>query len=218
MNRHLLSALTLSLLAGVSGMASAADVNKKAAPVAAAAPAGLASGIAVEYIDPAVRAQDDLFQHLNGKWLAETVIPADKSSWGSFAKLADDTQTQLRGIVEGAAADKARAPGSNAQKIGDFYNSFMDEARLESLGLAPLNAELAKIAALQDKKELPAVIAHFSKLGVTSPYDFGIHQDAKDSTKYVADIVQSGLGLPDRDYYLEAAKADTLAKIGRAHV
>lgn len=145
------------------------------------------------------------------------MIPADKSSWGSFAKLADDTQTQLRGIVEGAAADKARAPGSNAQKIGDFYNSFMDEARLESLGLTPLNAELAKIAALQDKKELPAVIAHFSKLGVTSPYDFAIHQDAKDSTKYVADIVQSGLGLPDRDYYLEAAKADTLAKY-TAHV
>ncbi|SDA68054.1 MULTISPECIES: M13 family metallopeptidase [unclassified Janthinobacterium] len=220
MNRYLLSALTLSLLAGVSGMAGAAgvaDTAKKAVATTAAAPAGLTSGIAVEYINPAVRAQDDLFQHLNGKWLAETVIPADKSSWGSFAKLADDTQTQLRGIVEGAAADKARAAGSNAQKIGDFYNSFMDEAKLESLGLTPLNGEMAKIAALQDKAELPAVIAHFSKLGVTSPYDFGIHQDAKDSTKYVADIGQSGLGLPDRDYYLEEGKADTRAKY-LAHV
>ena len=81
MNRYLLSALTLSLLAGVSGMAGAAgvaDTAKKAVATTAAAPAGLTSGIAVEYINPAVRAQDDLFQHLNGKWLAETVIPADK--------------------------------------------------------------------------------------------------------------------------------------------
>jgi putative endopeptidase len=210
-NRYLLSALTLSLLAGVSGMASAADASKKVVATAAA-PATLASGIATEYVDPAVRAQDDLFQHLNGKWLADTVIPADKSSWGSFAKLADDTQTQLRGIVEAAAADQSRAAGSNKQKIGDFYTSFMDEAKLESLGLTPLNAQLAKIAALKNTSELPAFIAQFSKLGVSLPYDFGIHQDAKDSTKYVADIGQSGLGLPDRDYYLEEGKADTRAK------
>ncbi|MFZ4877054.1 M13 family metallopeptidase [Janthinobacterium sp. Mn2066] len=192
-------------------MAGAADASKKVVATAAV-PATLASGIATEYVDPAVRAQDDLFQHLNGKWLADTVIPADKSSWGSFAKLADDTQTQLRGIVEGAAADKNRAAGSNTQKIGDFYTSFMDEAKLESLGLTPLNAQLAKIAALKDTSELPAFIAEFSKLGVNLPYDFGIHQDAKDSTKYVADIGQSGLGLPDRDYYLEEGKADTRAK------
>ena len=220
MKRYLLSALTLSLLTGIAG---AADVAKSvvaknpAAASASAAKAALVSGIAVEYVDPAVRAQDDFFNHLNGKWLAATEIPADKASWGSFAKLADDTQPQLRGIIEAAAANQNRAPGSDAQRIGDFYASYMDEQKLEQLGLAPLAPELAKIAALQDKKEIPALLARFSKMGVGAPYDFGIHQDAKDSTKYVADFGQSGLGLPDRDYYLEAGKADTLAKY-QAHV
>jgi predicted metalloendopeptidase len=91
----------------------------------------------------------------------------------------------------------------------------MDEKKADALGLTPLNAELAKIAALKDKAELPAMMAHLGQLGVRMPYDFGIHQDAKDSTKYVADISQGGLGLPDRDYYLKAddAKlADALAK------
>ena len=91
----------------------------------------------------------------------------------------------------------------------------MDEKKADALGLTPLNAELARIAAIKDKAELPAMMAHLGQLGVGVPFDFGIHQDAKDSTKYVADIAQGGLGLPDRDYYLKAddAKlADALAK------
>ncbi|MES2742306.1 MAG: M13-type metalloendopeptidase [Pseudomonadota bacterium] len=220
MKRYLLSALTLSLLTGLAG---AAEPAKPAAAVAASvsadgaaaatAPAGaLVSGIAIEYADPAVRAQDDFFLHTNGKWLAATEIPADKSSWGSFAKLRDDTQPQLRAIIEAAASSPDRAAGSDTQKIGDLYASFMDEKKLEELGLRPLTADLAQIAALQDKKQLPAMIAQFNQRSVTAPYDFGIHQDAKDSTKYVVDIGQSGLGLPDRDYYLEEGKADTRAK------
>ncbi|RFP12698.1 MULTISPECIES: M13 family metallopeptidase [unclassified Duganella] len=211
MKRHLVSALTLSLIAGLAG---AADNTTSVAPASAqVANAKLASGIAVEYIDPAVRAQDDLFTHMNGKWLATTEIPADKASWGSFAKLRDDIQPQLRAIIEGAAANKAGGP--EAQRIGDFYNSFMDEAKLEQLGLTPLNAELAKIAAVNNKKQLPALISHLNKIGVTAPYGYGIHQDNKDSTKYVVDIGQDGLGLPDRDYYLKAddkKMADALAK------
>jgi predicted metalloendopeptidase len=205
--RHLLSALTLALLASATGLAGASDAAKS--------PAGgkLSSGIAVEYIDPAVRAQDDFFTHLSGKWLATTEIPADKSSWGTFVKLYDDIQPQLRAIIEQAAANPAA--GADAQRIGDFYASYMDEARLEQLGTAPLNAELAKIAALQDKKELPALIARNNQTGLSAPIDLGIHQDNKDSTKYVVDFSQSGLGLPDRDYYLkkdDAKLADTLAK------
>jgi predicted metalloendopeptidase len=199
--------LTLALLASATGLAGAADTAKS--------PAGgkLSSGIAVEYIDPAVRAQDDFFTHLSGKWLATTEIPADKSSWGTFVKLYDDIQPQLRAIIEQAAANPAA--GADAQRIGDFYASYMDEARLEQLGTAPLNAELAKIAALQDKKELPALIARNNQTGLSAPIDLGIHQDNKDSTKYVVDFSQSGLGLPDRDYYLkkdDAQLADTLAK------
>jgi len=209
--RHLVSALTLSLIAGLAG---AADNTTSVAPASAqVANAKPVSGIAVEYIDPAVRAQDDLFTHMNGKWLATTEIPADKASWGSFAKLRDDIQPQLRAIIEGAAANKAGGP--EAQRIGDFYASFMDEAKLEQLGLTPLNAELAKIDAVNNKKQLPALIAHLNKIGVTAPYGYGIHQDNKDSTKYVVDLGQDGLGLPDRDYYLKAddkKMADALAK------
>jgi putative endopeptidase len=194
MNRYLLSALTLALLANV---AHSADSTKH--PKAANA---MSTGIEVEYIDPSVRAQDDFFTYLNGKWIKSTEIPADKSSWGSFAKLRDDTLPQLRGIIEASAASKAAA-GTDSQRIGDFYASFMDEPKLEQLGLKPLNAELAKIAAIKNKAELPAMLAHLGQLGVTVPFDFGIHQDAKDSTKYVADIGQGGLGMPDRDYYLK---------------
>jgi predicted metalloendopeptidase len=195
MNRYLLSALTLSLLASV---AHSADTTKPAK-----APQALTAGVEIEHIDTSVRAQDDFFTYLNGKWIKNTEIPADKSSWGSFAKLRDDTQPILRAIIEQSAASKAAA-GTDAQRIGDFYASFMDEPKLEQLGLSPLNAELAKIAAIQNKAELPAMLAHLGQLGVSVPFDFGIHQDAKDSTKYVADIGQGGLGMPDRDYYLKA--------------
>jgi putative endopeptidase len=200
----------LSLIAGLAG---AADTAKSTASVSAKVAGKPASGIATEYIDPAVRAQDDLFTHMNGKWLAVTEIPADKASWGSFAKLRDDIQPQLRAIIEGAAASKAGGP--EAQRIGDFYASFMDEAKLEQLGLKPLNAELAKVAAISDKQQLPALIAHFNQIGVSAPYGYAVHQDNKDSTKYVADLQQDGLGLPDRDYYLktdDAKLADALAK------
>lgn len=195
MNRYLLSALTLSLLASV---AHSADTTKypKATTV-------LSAGVATENIDPSVRPQDNFFNYLNGKWIKNTEIPADKASWGSFAKLHDDTQPILRAIIEKSAASKPAA-GTDAQRIGDFYASFMDEPKLEQLGLKPLNAELSKIGAIKDKSELPAVLAHLGQIGVNVPFDFGIHQDAKDSTKYVADIGQSGLGMPDRDYYLKA--------------
>jgi putative endopeptidase len=203
MKKHtLLSAVTLALLAnGVHAAEGAAAKN-----TAIKKGQTLSAGIATEYIDPAVRPQDDFYEYLNGKWMKTVEIPADKSSWGSFAKLRDDTLPQLRGIIEKAAAGNP-AKGTDAQRIGDYYASFMDEAKLEQLGIAPLNGELAKIAALKDKSELPALLAHLGRIGVNVPYDFGIHQDNKDSTKYVADIYQSGLGMPDRDYYLKADDA-----------
>jgi predicted metalloendopeptidase len=195
---HLLSALTLALLA-----ASGAYAQQKS------------SGVDLADIDTSVRPQDDFFANLNGKWLAKTEIPSDKSSWGSFEKLDEDTKPQLRAIIEAAAADANKTPGSDAQRIGDFFASYMDEAKLETLRLSPLKAELDRVAALQDKKDIPALIAHYHRIGVTTPFGFVIHQDNKDSTKYVADLVQDGLSLPDRDYYLKKSDkkmADTLAK------
>jgi predicted metalloendopeptidase len=173
------------------------------------------AGVDLANIDASVRPQDDFFVNLNGKWLAKTEIPSDKSSWGSFEKLDDDTKPQLRAIIEAAAANPNKAAGTDAQRIGDFFASYMDEAKLEELRLTPLKAELDRVAALQDKKEIPALIAHFNRYGVTAPYAFGIHQDNKDSTRYVADLYQDGLSLPDRDYYLKKTDkkmAGTLAR------
>ena len=216
MKRYVVSAIAFGLLGGVAGAGAGNMTNSPVSiasrNAAAKAPPGRASGIATEYADSSVRAQDDFFTHLNGKWLATAEIPADKASWGTFAKMADDILPQLRAIIENAAADSQRAAGSDAARIGDFYASFMDEKKLESLGLAPLTAQLERISALQGKQGIPALIAHFNQLGARAPYDFAIHQDARDSTRYVADIGQGGLGLPDRDYYLDDNKADVRAK------
>jgi predicted metalloendopeptidase len=192
MKKHLLAAATALL----ATMASAADK----------------SGIELQYIDPAVRAQDDFFKHLNGKWLATAEIPAEMSSWGVFEKLFEDIQPQLRKIIEDSAQS---ADTADKKRIGDFYASFMDEARLEQLGVAPIQPELARIAALSDKKQLPALFAYHNRHNFAAPMDMGIHQDNKDSTKYVVDFVQSGLGMPDRDYYLkkdDAKMGETRAK------
>jgi len=183
-----------------------------AALLATMANAAEKSGIELQYVDPAVRAQDDFFKHLNGKWLATAEIPAEMSSWGVFEKLFEDIQPQLRQIIEDSAKS---ADSADKKRIGDFYASFMDEARLEQLGTAPIQPELARIAALSDKKQLPALFAYHNRHNFAAPMDMGIHQDNKDSTKYVIDFVQSGLGMPDRDYYLkkdDAKMAETLAK------
>lgn len=194
MKRHLLSTLTLSMMAT---LASAAD------PVAPISPALPISGIETRFIDPAVRVQDDFFTHLNGKWLTATEIPADKSSWGTFAQLRDDVQPQVRMIIEAAQQDKRAKKGSEAQKIGDLYASFMNENKVDALGYKPLTGEIAAIRALRDKKAIPALIAHLEQIGVATPYSLYVGQDGRDSVRYAAYVSQGGLGLPDRDYYLK---------------
>ena len=192
MKRYLLSTLTLSLMAAFASAAPAAPVAAPIAPI---------SGIDTQYIDPSVRPQDDFFGYLNGKWLKSTEIPADKSSWGTFAKLADDVQPQVRSIIESAQADKKA--GADARKIGDLYASYMNESKREQLGYKPLAGELATIRRLKDKKELPVLIAHLAKLGVASPYAMYVNQDERETTRYAVYVSQAGLGLPDRDWYLK---------------
>ncbi|MES3024114.1 MAG: M13-type metalloendopeptidase [Pseudomonadota bacterium] len=196
MKRYLLSTLTLSLMAAF----------------ASAAPAAPISGIDTKYIDASVRAQDDFFAHVNGNWLKTTEIPADKASWGTGAKLHDEAQPQVRAIIEAAQADKKA--GAEARKIGDMYASYMDEAKRAQLGYKPLVGELSRIRGLKDKKAVPALMAHLSKIGVSTPYGMRIGQDARESTRYAAYLGQRGLGLPDRDYYLkdEARMVDIRVK------
>jgi putative endopeptidase len=201
--RHLVSTLSLAVMAA---FANAAEPAPQSGPV---------SGIDTQYIDPGVRVQDDFFTYLNGKWLQATEIPSDKPSWGTFAKLRDDTQPQLRGIIEADARDPHKKTGTDVQKIGDLYTSFMDEKKLETLGYKPLTGELQRIRGLRDKKGVPALIAHLSQIGVATPYSIRVAQDARASTSYAATIGQGGLGMPDRDYYLkkdDKRMADTLAR------
>ncbi|MFC5510907.1 M13 family metallopeptidase [Massilia jejuensis] len=204
MKPTLLSTLILSVLATFAhaGEATQSTAAPKAA-VAAAAPGAPISGIDIQYIDSSVRPQDDFFTYLNGKWLKTAEIPADKSSWGTFLKLRDDTQPQLLGIIEAAQKDPSKKAGTDVQKIGDLYASFMNEARVERLGTRPLAGELQRIRSLKDKKGLPDLIAHLSKIGVATPYGLRVGQDARASTRYATYVGQGGLGMPDRDYYLK---------------
>ena len=183
----------------------------------------LVSGVDLQYVDHTVRPQDDLYRYLNGKWLDSFQLPPDKSTYGSFTLIQDTTEEQLRSIVETLQQNGAAAPGANGAagiadpevaKITDLYASFMDEARLETLGLKPLQAEFDAIDAMADRSEFPALIAHLNRIGAGAPYDFYINQDAKNSLQYAVIIHQSGLGMPDRDYYLkdDAKLKDTRAK------
>jgi predicted metalloendopeptidase len=169
------------------------------------------SGVDIGNIDSAVRPQDNFFLNLNGKWLASTEIPSDKASWGSFEKLDDDTKPQLRAIIEAAAANPTSSP--EAQRIGDFFASYMDEARLEQVGLAPLKADFDRVAALSDKQQIPALIAHFNRYARRTASASIRTTRIRPSTWPTS--CQDGLGLPDRDYYLKKSDkklADALAK------
>src|SRR5580704_3393062 len=158
---------------GVGVLAMIGCVSVPAAP--------LQSGVELKYVDHTVRPQDDLYRYLNGKWLDSFQLPADKASYGSFTYVDDVTQEQLRGIVDGLAQAQAQShtqagagagAGANAgnagdevRKLTDLYQSFMDEARLEALGLKPLQAEFAAIDAISDKSGIPALIAHLNRIG-----------------------------------------------------
>ncbi|HEX8028622.1 MAG TPA: M13-type metalloendopeptidase [Vicinamibacterales bacterium] len=174
---------------------------KPAEPPAATTP--LKSGLDPASFDRSIRPQDDLFKHVNGAWLARTDIPADKATYGAFDILFDKAQADLKAIVENAGASTTKTPGSDAQKIGDFYASFMNEARAEELGLAPLKAELDAIDALETRTDVAKHFARFFKLNLINPIVGYVEGDAQEPGKDILYVYQGGLGLPDRDYYLK---------------
>jgi putative endopeptidase len=167
----------------------------------AAAAAPLVSGLELQYFVQSVRPQDDIYEHVNGEWLASFEIPADKSDYDQFTKINDEVQQQLRDVIE-PLQNSTDAADPDQQKIADLYASFLDEPALEQLGLKPLGQEFARIEALKDRAGIPALIAHYNEIGVAAPYTPQVHQDAKDAARYVFDLSQDGLGMPDRDYYL----------------
>jgi putative endopeptidase len=197
------SAAVLALAMGASALTPMASV--RAESVAIATPAAKPKlgdwGVDLTAMDTSVKPGDDFYKFVNGGWEKRTEIPADRSSWGGFGILRDLSDTRTRAIIDDVSK-QTNAPGSVAQKVGDFYASFMDEATVEARGAAPLKPELAKIDAIKSRDDLARAFGEANRLGITAPVAIGVEQDLKDNTKYSAYVGQGGLGMPDRDYYL----------------
>ncbi len=165
-------------------------------------PATLSSGIDTQYMDAGTRPGDDFFRYMNGKWLDETEIPADKSGYGGFIILADVAQENIKAIIEESATGDF-AKGSDEQKVGDLYKSYLDLEARNARGLEPLQPELARIKALSSHDEVMRYFARGSIYGISMPMDLQQLVDWNDPTRYSMIITQGGLGLPDREYYLK---------------
>jgi putative endopeptidase len=170
--------------------------------VAAAAEPSLRSGLDLAGFDRSVRPQDDLYRFAGGTWLSTTEIPADRSNYGTFSKLEDDALESLRTLTEAAASDATRAPGSDAQKLGDLFTAYMDTSRIEARGLEPLAAELGRIDSLQSTRDVFGYFGRAQRFGIASPVNAYVGQDRRQSTRYIAGLSQGGLSMPDREYYL----------------
>ncbi|CAJ1586427.1 M13 family metallopeptidase [[Mycobacterium] wendilense] len=167
------------------------------------------SGLDLSHVDDQARPQDDLFGHVNGRWLSDYAIPADRATDGAFRALYDRAEEQVRDLITEAAAANAAA-GTDQQRIGDLYASFMDEATVESRGVQPLLDELSRIDAAADPDALAAVLGGLQRTGVGGGTGLYVDTDSKDSTRYLLHLSQSGLGLPDESYYRDSAHAEIL--------
>ncbi|MBT8041114.1 MAG: peptidase M13 [Xanthomonadales bacterium] len=170
--------------------------------VVIAEPSPLVSGIDMSGFDANTRPQDDFFDHVNGKWVAETEMPADRARWGTFDKLRENAQMDVRSLVEEVSAAESVEQGSATQKIRDFYNAYMDSEKPNELGIEAIRAELERIEAIDSRDDLFRAFAELGVFGVEGPMGAGIFSDMKDPNTNVVYIVESGITLPDRDYYL----------------
>ena len=157
----------------------------------AASQSSIKSGLDTTTFDRSVRPQDDFYRFVNGQWLASTAIPPDRSNYGTFTLLEEGAERNLHAILEEAA--RAGAPaGSDTQKIGDYYASFMDEATVERLGLAPLAEEFAKIDAIESSRDVASYMGHAQRIFVAHPFVLFVAIDDKNSEQYAVNLFQSG--------------------------
>jgi putative endopeptidase len=158
--------------------------------------------------DQSVKPQEDFFMYANGGWIKRTEIPPEYSRWGSFNELIENNNDALHSVAEKAEKTHVDARlAADTQKVGDYYASGMDEKTIESVRLHPLDEEFQRIESIKDRGELLKEIARLHNIGVGVLFGFGSGQDAKDSTHEIAQAVQGGLGLPDRDYYTKTDEA-----------
>ena len=170
------------------------------------------SGIFTDNFQDSVRPQDDMYRHVNGGWLEKAEIPADRAADGAFYFLRDESEKNVRSIIE-ELAQSGGIQGSNAQKIGDLYADFMDEAQIEALGISPIAADLAKAQSINDLAQFTALLGQFEARGLGGFLNGWVTADASDPTTNIAYIYQGGLSLPDEAYYREDTHAEVRAKL-----
>jgi len=160
----------------------------------------LASGIASDELDPTIRPQDDLFRHVNGRWIARTEIPDDKARWGSFMVLAEQSEAAVREIIEAA---QTAQEGTEERTFGDLFASFMDEERVEALGIRPIEAQLALASDVSSITELLQTLGKLERHGVGGFYQLFVDNDPGDPERYLVFAEQGGISLPDESYFRE---------------
>ena len=199
MSKRLLSAGCISVVVCVLALA-LAGLGLRASSNAADKPASW--GFDTANLDKSCKPCDDFYQFAMGGWMKANPIPPEYSTFGSFTRLTDQNQQNLRNILEDAAKAKA-TPGSNEQKIGDFYAGCMDTTAIDAAGTKPLEPELARIANITKIAGLQAEAEHLHSIGAGALFRFTSRQDLKDSSVVIGTASQGGLGLPERDYYLK---------------
>ncbi|HEX3223843.1 MAG TPA: M13-type metalloendopeptidase [Nocardioides sp.] len=168
-----------------------------------------------EGMDPSIRPQDDLFGHVNGRWLETAEIPADKGSWGPFVQLADDAEIQVRAIIEELAERVVAGDeglDDDAMRIACLYASFMDEGTVDRLGTQPVQPLLDAVESLRDVRDLAAFLGEFEQVGGSGPFGVYVDVDAKNSDRSLVNLTQGGLGLPDESYYHDEKFAEVREK------
>jgi putative endopeptidase len=175
--------------------------------------AAIRSGLDLSHVDPDARPQDDLFGHVNGRWLTEAEIPPDRATDGAFRHLFDQAEEQVRDLIVEASRQGGAMASANtdAQRIGDLYASFLDEEAIERRGLQPLRDELALIDDAADATALAAAVGALQRTGVGGGVAMYVDTDAKDSARYLVHFSQSGIGLPDESYFRDERHAEVLA-------
>ncbi len=163
----------------------------------------LKSGINLDAMDNTITAGEDFFAYANGRWLEETDIPADKSNYSSFTKLADEAEASIKAIVEQISSADNIENGSPEQKIRDFYQAFMNEQSANTRGFQPLIEDLAALDEIDNSSALLSAMGNLLPMGVNQPVVAFVNQDSKQATQYALYLTQAGLSLPDRDYYLQ---------------
>ncbi|HET9327829.1 MAG TPA: M13 family metallopeptidase [Candidatus Eisenbacteria bacterium] len=198
-----MAALTLALAQVV--MAAAPDQKTTTLPAKKFVPTG--KPIDPANMDPSVKPGVDFYRYANGKWLEKNPVPASESRWGAFSELAERNSQILYDILEESAKKTDAAKGTPAQMVGDFYATAIDSAKADALGAKPLDELMGRIAAVKTTDDVLKEIAHLQTLGARMPFAVFASPDAKQSTQVILQVVQAGLGMPDRDYYTRTDEA-----------